>query len=101
MKKLLLLISLCIPLFLYAQDDKDPSDMSLPELAKIMGPATRALKTAEDNNDKTAICHVSGHLGAIYLAIGHKIAESDEKSEEKQKQKANFVAKSIDYCKKS
>jgi len=108
MKKILLFILLCFPLFLHAQvnEDKDPSDLSLAELAAVMGPETRALKTAEDSKDKAAICRTAGYLGGIYLALAKQIDESEEKNQKatnaiKDKEETNFLNKSMDYCKRS
>ena len=87
-------------MWLTAQE-KDLSELTLPELAKILGPEQRTLKTAEDKNDRIGVCHSHGKLGEIYLAIAKKLGEADEQTDKTKSDRKTYIARSIDNSNKA
>lgn len=100
MKKILLFILLLLPVWLSAQE-KDLSELSMPELSKLLDGELRTLKTVEARNDKTAVAHSLCTVGGVYLGIARKLAGSDEKTDQVVAAKKANLAKSIDYSTRS
>ena len=98
MKKLLLFVLMLMPVLLYAQD-KDLSELSIPELAKLIGPQVQALKTAQQKNDKPTIAHSLCTLGDIYLNIGKNLADQQQRENTTKiaNEKKVSLDKSMDY----
>lgn len=100
MKRILLLILLLIPAFLYAQEEKDLSELSTQELAKMLGSESRNLKTATERSDKVGMSHAYGNLGDIFLAVAKKLS-SGEQTDKAAADKKTYLAKSIDNSNKA
>ena len=102
MNKILLFILLLIPAMLQAQE-KDLSDLSIPELSKLLPSEFQALKSNEQKGDKTGQGKSLGNIGDIYLNIGKQLADKQEKDNSAQvaKDKKANLDKAIEYYNRS
>lgn len=103
MKRILLFILILVSHLAGAQSigDKDLSESSMQELAKMLDAELRNLKANEAKNDKASMAHNLGNAGAIYLGMYKKLNQVDEETETIKNAKKYDMRKSIEFLNKS
>jgi signal transduction histidine kinase/DNA-binding NarL/FixJ family response regulator len=81
--------------------DKDLSELSMPELSRMLDGELRTLKVMEGKNDRDGVAHSLGNMGAIYLGIAKKLNQSDEATEQVANSKRANLGRSIEFLNRS
>ncbi len=89
-----------MPVFLPAQEEKDMSDLSIPEMIKLLNTELGNLKGAQQRGDKTATGKSMGNVGEIYLNMAKKLIDQPQ-TDKVISDKNTYLTRAIDYFNRS
>lgn len=95
-----LFLFLMLPVFAMAQEERDLSNKTIPEMIKMLNAELGTLKSVQQQNDKAAIGKSMGNIGELYLAMAQKLIDQPQ-TDKVIADKNTYLTRAIDYFNRS